>query len=438
MHAGSRDKKQQRNNSHSSLLAIAISLVLCPLTGTADDRILWPSRGLFPAYSMSESEHGLRPYAFIAAGYDDNLFRLSHDVEPVVVDDDGNLMEDPSRGDGFLMTGAGVRADLDWRRQELQLDVVGSRSFFDEYSLLDEWLFSGNAQWLWQVGDHLDGRVGYSYSRTYPEFSDLQVATDDLVTNQYGQFGIDWRMLARLELRLLAEASRYEHEDPALAESDHRVESGTAGLFYVSPTNTSIGVQYKASEGEYPNRQTVDDLLIDNNYSENESSLAITKPFEVNLELDLRVGYTRREHEEVPQRDFGGTTGHVRLRYAPTAKTSVQLAVYRELSVVEELSASYAVAEGASIGPAWAPTSKIVVQAYYMYEERVLSGDPGVVIDDTPPREDRTHAGRLIGGYEPNDNIRVSITYEHGWRSSNVATADYDYNLVLLNLTLSM
>lgn len=430
-----------QHNSHATRctlgLAVALTSMLhsgIALSQAVHEQLLWPSSGLFPAYPHVPSERGVRVYAFGDAVFDSNLFRLSEAAEPIPTAGD----ERNEQSDRYVRAGAGVRADLDWSRQQLHFDLNASHYSFERYSVLDEWLYGGNFRWRWEAGDRFKGSMGYARSKTYPNFAELQFASQDLVTRQLAHFGIDMRVLSRVELRTLLEGARFDHDDPERHILNNRVVSGTAGLFYVSPLRTGVGVQYKVSDGDYPNRQAIDELLVDNRYRDTETSFAVTKPFETDIGLDLRIGYTQREHEDVPERDFSGATGRLQMRYSPTAKTSFYLVGYRELQAVEDLDASYADSRGGSIGPAWAPTSSIVVQLAYVYERRILAGNPGFAITGTPPREDRTRTGRASIGYEPNDNFNISVSHERGVRTSNVFAAGYDYNLTMVRIIVTL
>ncbi len=415
---------------------LAASALALPAAGLADDLeyIMWPSEGLFPGFPDRELERPFSGYLITTVGWDDNIFRLTDEAPPVPVDAD----DEGSRDDLFAKIGAGVEGKVDFSRQSFRFDVSASHYAFDTYSLLDTWEYSGTADFFWVIGDRLKGAFGYTGSERLPDFGELQFASEDKVTSQYAHFGIDWRMLSRLELRLLAEGFEYSHADEAREELDNRVQAGTAGLFYVAPTGFSIGVQYRAAEGEYPNRQLVGATFVDNEYEEAEGSLVVQVPFATTGGFDLRVGHTERIHEDVEDRDFEGFTGRAQLRVAPSAKIFLDMAAYREIRAIEELAASYAVVSGGSFGPAWAITSKIVLQASYTYEQRDFEGDPGFVIVDAPPREDKSNIARLSLGYRPNYHFEGVLAFEHGNRTANVAFADYDYNLVTLTLKAAL
>lgn len=410
-------------------LMVAVACAMAPDASTAAEPILWPHMGVFPAYEREEEE-SFEAYGIAEATADENVFRVS-DTAPLASGSD-------DRGDVFVRLGAGIRGHGEWSRQQLRYDLRGEHYAFDEFSELDEWLYDGSVSWIWAIGSRLDGVIGYAASRAYPDFAELQFASQDLVDRQYGQFGLNFKFLQRLQLRTLAEGTKYEHRDPGRAELDNEVGSATGGLFYMTPAETSIGVQHRFTQADFPNRQTIGPRRIDNHYEETESSFVVIKPPEFRIGLDLRVGYTERKHEDVPERDFKGATGRAQIRVAPTAKVVTYLTVYRELQAIEDLDASYALAKGASFGPAWAPTLRTVVQLTYVYEERSLEGNPGFVIAATAPREDTTQIARASFGYRPNEHFEAALSYEYGERDSSLDVADFDYQRVTLRLTASM
>jgi exopolysaccharide biosynthesis operon protein EpsL len=402
--------------------------MLAPLCSAADP-VMWPSKGAFPAYPSEEDTRQISVAATATYTDDSNLFRVSDQAPPPVAGTD-------ERGDRYLRGSLALNADLDISRQKILIDANADHYSFDQFSQLDDWLYYGAFNWLWVVGSHLDGKIGYTQSLRYPDFSELQYASDDLVTTQYGHLSLDWQALKWMAVRTLVESSEYDHKDFTRSYLNNRVLAGTLGVFYVGPSHSAIGAQYKVSDGTYPNRETIGPVTVDNQYRETESSVVMSTPFESKMSADLRAGYTQRRHEDVIQRDFDGVTGRLQLRYSPTPKVLIDFAAYREVQPVEDLTASFAVVNGASIGPAWAPTPKWVLQASYVYNERSLDGNPGFVLTDTPPREDRIRAARVAIGYQPNRHVQATLSFEQGSRTSNVVDADYDYNLANLQLSV--
>ncbi|MGH8640274.1 MAG: outer membrane beta-barrel protein, partial [Burkholderiales bacterium] len=243
-----------------------------------------------------------------------------------------------------------------------------------------------------------------------------------------------FRFTPRWRIRGALDWTKWDHSDPTRDSLDASIPSGTIGLDYVTPLGNSVGVQSKYSVGDYPNRQVVAGSQVDNSYKELESSAVMRWIFTSKSIFDARAGYTSRRQDQVPQRDFDGFTGRVNYDWFIGPRTLLNFAVWREIQSTEDVSASYILSEGWGIGPAWAPTSKVVLQAKYIREDRDYRGDPGFVLSGGPPREDTFRGVRLNVGYTPRRNIQLSVSAEGGDRESNVVGADYDYAAASANV----
>jgi hypothetical protein len=176
---------------------------------------------------------------------------------------------------------------------------------------------------------------------------------------------------------------------------------------------------------------------VDNQYDEIETSAVAQWNVTGKSRIDARLGYTSRKHDQVSQRDFQGITGRLNYDWTIAAKTLLNMALWREIRSIEDVDASYVLSQGFSVGPAWAPTSKLVLQAKLLREKRDFEGDPGFVLTASPQREDTFRGARLSAGYTPLRNVELSLSLEKGDRSSNIAGRDYDYNAVNANAKFS-
>ncbi|MGH8730029.1 MAG: hypothetical protein ACREV9_18130, partial [Burkholderiales bacterium] len=61
-------------------------------------------------------------------------------------------------------------------------------------------------------------------------------------------------------------------------------------------------------------------------------------------------------------------------------------------------------------------------------------GDPGLFFGGARSRDDEFNGIRLTAGYRPTRVIDVTGSYETGRRSSNLDNADYDYDLISINV----
>jgi exopolysaccharide biosynthesis operon protein EpsL len=424
-----------------TLRRIGIAVMLClpaVASGQTTEDILWPDDGKFSGYPP---ESDPRRVQFSVSGgvyHDDNIFRLSDSAPlPAGV---------TSKSDTVYRVGLGLKADLPVSQQRFLFDAKVDNYTYDSYDQLDHVAYRAGAAWKWRAGQRLSGDIGYARRRFLADLGEIQAPLKDLITEDRAYASGGFLVTPRWRVRGAADWIKWDHGDMSRESLDLRVSSTTVGLDYVTPANNSIGGQLKYSHGDYPNREAFAGSTVVNNYDEYETSAVLHWIITGKSVFDARLGYTQREHDEVPARDFGGATGRLSLDWAPGAKTLLNAAVWREIRSVEEAgsleqaAASYILSTGASIGPAWAPTSKLVFQAKLVHEKREFQGDPGPAFSVFPiagapgvQREDTFNGIRLSAGYSPVRSLRLSLSAERGDRNSNVLFRDYDYNRVSAN-----
>jgi exopolysaccharide biosynthesis operon protein EpsL len=415
-----------------AIKALAAATLLCFPALTAAfqtvDNIDWPESGRFPAYPV-EPPDGRPVRLFVYGGvlHDSNIFRLSDSVNPVTA------IGSSEKSDTVYRAGAGLNADIPVSRQRILLDAQIEHREFDRFSVLNHDPYRLGATWKWAAGSQWSGDLGYTRRHYLADLGEIQAPIKDMITEDRAFASGGFLVTPRWRIRAAADWTDWDHSNAARNTLDARIASGTAGLDYMTPAGNSIGGQVKYSEGEYPNRQVVAGSLVDNNYEEWETSLVAHWVITGKSVLDARAGYTSREHDQVPQRDFDGFTGRLSYDWFVGAKTPLNFAIWREIRSYEDVSASYVLSTGWSVGPSWAPTEKIVLQARYVREDRDFRGDPGFVVTGGVQREDTFRGLSLAAGYAPRRNIELSVGARYGDRSSNVFARDYDYTTVMAN-----
>lgn len=398
--------------------------------------IVWPEEGNYPAYPREPDE---RPVRFSVSGgyyYDDNVFRLS-DGAPLPA----GVTE---KSDNIYRLGVGMRADLPISRQRLLIDARIDNYTFDRYSELDHVDYLAGVAWRWVAGQRLSGDVGYNRRRYLGDLGEIQAPVRDLITQDRAFARAGFRVTPRWRVRGGLEWVKYDHGDASRSTLDLETNSYTIGLDYVTPANNSVGAQFRYIQGDYPNRQTFGGVPVVNDFDEYETSAVLHWILTGKSVFDARLGYTKREHDQVPERDFDGFTGRLTLSWEAGAKTLIAGSAWREIRSVEELgtleqaAASYVLSTGASIGPSWAPTSKLVFELKAVYEKRQYEGDPGPAFNVFPgapgvQREDTFNGLRVAAGYTPRRNLRFSLAAERGDRDSNIQFRDYDYTRISAN-----
>ena len=232
--------------------------------------------------------------------------------------------------------------------------------------------------WEW-VGDRAKGNLGYQYQRFLADFGDSHTRTKDLVSVRTPFFDLSYLLTPEWELVGNAAQSEATHSDSTRNALDYTLNTGVAGVNYITSSKNSIGVRVKSINGDYPNSQTVDSLgnpIPTTNNSFRENDLAAVAVWNVTGESRVlaRLGYTKREHDEQPSRDYSGGTGQVDYHWVPTGKTTLDFSVYRNVVSSDDLSASYILFRGIAIEPTWAALSTITLKLRAVSELRDYRG----------------------------------------------------------------
>jgi exopolysaccharide biosynthesis operon protein EpsL len=417
-----------RSLGAAALLAVPLAVGAQSQTPeqTADD-LAWPENGQFPAYPKEPDE---RPWRFFVSGsaiYDSNLFRLSDGVDTQA------LLGTGKRSDWVYRLGTGFKMDLPASRQRFIVDARVDDYNFDRFGFLDYVGYRGNAMWKWQAGNDWSGDVGYLQRRYLAALSVIQLPIQDLITQRVAYGSANYLLTPRWRMRGAADWTQYEHSNALRSVLDADITSVTVGADYLTPSNNSVGGQFKYTHGDYTNREIVATSIVDNNYDQYEASAVLHWILTGISTIDARLGYTVRNHEQLSQRDFDGVTGRLAWDWTPAAKTLITLAAWREIQPYEDVFANYVLSQGVSLTPRWSPTVKLVFEARLLYENRQFQGNPGFILGVTPEREDDFRAASVSAGYTPVRNLYLGISAETGKRTSNIDLRDFDYNLYWLS-----
>jgi exopolysaccharide biosynthesis operon protein EpsL len=390
----------------------------------AIDDLYWPETGKFPGYPQEPDDRRWHFSAFGGIDHDSNPFRLSDSQNPTTT------LGTPEKSDTVRHGGIGLKANVPVSRQNILIDLQAETFNYNRFNLLDHTEYKAAGTWKWQAGPNWSGDAGYSRRRFMGNLGEIQAPIKDLINEDHAFVDAGYMLTPRWRVRGGLDWLNWDHDEPTRTTLNAKIASGTVGLDYVTPQGNATGAQFKYTKGEYPNQQAVGTSSIDNGFKEYESSLVAHWMVTGKSTVDGRLGYTSRQHDQLPQRDFDGVTGRLSYDWFFAAKTLFNLAAWRELRSSEDISASYVLAKGWSLGPAWAPTAKVVLQAKYLHEDRDYRGDPGFVIVGGPPREDIFRGVNLSAGYTPRRNVRFSLALEKGNRDSNTLGRDYDYTAV--------
>lgn len=392
------------------------------------DDILWPDEGYFYAFPVDTTElRNLKFSGTLGLVFDDNVFRLDDDEDPEVE------LGESGESDTIRQIGVGVRYDLPVSRQIFSLEARADNFDYNRFGVLDHTAYQFGGNWNYQAGPDLSGDLGYRRAQSLTSFNEVQNRQRDLITRDRLFLFANYRVFPRLQVRGGLAADYVDHSANNRQGLNQDIKTQIVGVDYVSTRENTIGAQVQFKQGEFDEREAVIGSTVDNEYDEYEISAVTGWQFAPKTRFDGRIGYTNREHDDVSERDFSGITYRGTLAWAPSSKILVDGALYREIASVEDLIASFVLAEGITAGIAWAPTIKIVLQARAIYEDREYEGDPGFFFGGLEQRDDTFRGARFSAGYRLARFLDVIAAYEHGRRSSNRNNADYDFNLFSIN-----
>ena len=379
------------------------------------------------AMSVTSSAYALegdtfRPFVSFSRYYDNNLFRQAEN-EAIFID---RSVKRGPQTDSYSVLAFG--ANVDWRIKRQQILARASKSLvrYSNFNLLD---YDGSdylAQWNWQLGNHWNGQVGATRTLSQSSFTDLNFTTvlNNQRTIEKTFATTNWQFHPRWTIGGAVNEVKITNSDPTQITNDFTEQSEELNLTWHTPKGTSIRTQVRTADAEYPNRQF---FIVDNSYSQQELNVSTVWPISGLLRLQSRLGYLKREHENVSQRNFSGFTGRGTVDYFPSGKTLFSLSVYRELGAVSEISSSYRLMTGINVNAVWTITPKISLRGGVSDDKAEFKGDPGFVFSNVPIREDKIQNATLSLNYEPIRSTVFGLGMQTGRRESNVLIPDNDY-----------
>jgi len=413
----------------SRWMRAAGALALAPamaLAFEAVDTIPYPSRGAFPEAYDRDPVYPTQLSAEVGLMYDSNPFRLSDGA------DTSTVLGKPERSDAIMRYGVELRHIARvFGRQSVRVHARGDYNDYLRYSALDHFAYVLTGEWLWEVTNNFSGTLGWDRTHRLADFDDVQAPVRDKTTFDRlyatGAYRVtpDWRVRAGAE----RDNGKRTGDRPEVRTDATTVR---AGIDYVTPLANALGVEARRTEGDAPERASVDPTgQLSNEFTEHEVSLVLTYNLGAQLFVGGRLGRTERSYKELPVQEFHGATGRGRVGWRPAPKILLLLEAYKEPRAFLDVDASHVVARGVRFGPSWAPTMKLVFSAQLVNERQQFQSTAAAAL---VARDDTLRLWRFGAGWEPQRHLTVGAGLEYGERTSNILGLDYDYGAVMANL----
>lgn len=427
-----------RRTSFRTALALAL---LAPGAALAQhfeaiDTVPPANTGRFPAYEGAEPPRPLELFVEAGVQHDNNIFRLSKD------EDASAVLGTSHRADTVTRVGAGIRYDQRIiGRQRLRLEARGDQYNFDRFNELDHFDYGLLGEWDWEFTNDLSGTLGVERRRRLIDLAAIQRPVKDLITEDHAYATAAYLLGPHVRIRGGLDANNAEHDETttALAEAglaDVRAHTVTGAAEYVTPLGNALGLEARRTFGNAPIQLVEGSVPVDNDFRETEVAAVLTWTASPQLHLTGRLGRTVRKHEQFSDRNFSGTTGRVTGDWMPLNKTGFEFSAYREPRTIVDVASSFVLVRGVTVGPRWAPREKLVLSALLLRERQDFAGDPATLVAGTEQRKEKVQGYRLGAAWEPARFTQISLGFDHGHRSSNLALRDYTYDIVMANLRI--
>jgi exopolysaccharide biosynthesis operon protein EpsL len=394
--------------------------------------LLAPAAGPLRAQETAPETARLTPFVEETVTTDDNVFRISNQVDPVTV------IGSPARGDTYRVTSVGVSADVPVSLQRFQATVTYNSNRYDRFRELDYDGYNLHGSWLWQIGRNLSGELGVTENYSLASFAEvLGVVPDHLHVREEFAKG-SWLVTPDWKLYAAADDLAQSNSDPAGQFNNVTVDSLEASLSRASGTGNWFGLDTRFESGHFPVAEPIGGALVDNGYSQYGFGVVVDFGADTPSHVVARADQVSRHYDQVTSRDFDRTTGRLEYTWAPDVKVSVSAIAERDISPYEYIHSSIVMVRGLTLRPLWHMTDELDLSANLAWLERTYLSDPAVALGAALPREDRVRTLSALLAYHPATWVSVQLSFLHEDRSSNLAFGGYGVDVLWLKVRLSL
>ena len=233
--------------------------------------------------------------------------------------------------------------------------------------------------------------------------------------NAIGRFALDYRRTDK----------DYTNND--LDFLDFVSDQFTARFTYRVAPNTRLYVEAIATDYDYA---TADFFELDNDY--NRYLVGLTWNFTNKLTGDLNIGYQERDYLAEDLRDINGVTYNGEITWNISSYSELAVEATRESidSTLEDAGGFLRTSYGISLTHGLTERSKLKFKAGYATDELVFISQS--------EREDDQYAYQMSYEYSVSNQISVSANYTYEERDSTFEEADFNANIVSLNLYIDL
>jgi exopolysaccharide biosynthesis operon protein EpsL len=380
---------------------------------------------LFASPAGAGPNDALHLYANVGYGHDDNLLRVPDD-QPAF---------DGTRADSWWEREAGLIFDKTYSRQRISAVAKLSKYDFDHFKQLDYDGKDLQLTWFWQLGNHLEGKVGTTYEQVLAPYTDFNSDERNLRRSRSKFAEGAWRFHPSWRVRTGFQRDTYDYELAAQQFNNRTEDTSEVELDYLPSSGSTIGLVARRVRGKYPFSRPVGPVFVNDNFTQDELKARVLWLATGSTTVDALVGYTRREQPSFGTGKTSGVAGKIKATYQPRGKMTYNAAVWRDFAPLESTVVSYTLNKGASVGAQWDATAKIRVNADAIYERRNYNArETSASLGDI---RDSIRTGSLSATWAPRPTVQVTAGLAHQSRSGSVVLGTGSFTSNSLTLSAS-
>jgi len=376
----------------------------------------------------------IRPGVGLTYTYISNLFYVDDRRDPRTLP----FLKDGQKSDHILGLRASLDADIPVSRQMFTLRSTATDNTYATYDNLNYVSYNVRGTWNWVVGSDWDGDVGMSQSQMLGSFADVRLIERNIRTIQevfssgMYRLGADWKLRAAVRSTTVDNSAANFR---SFNRDDTTYELGSR--YYSKGRDNYLGLNFRATDGQFPNREVVASSTVDNSYRQYTVEGQVDWRYSGLSQLSGVLGWTNRLHDQVSSRNFSGITGRLSGIYNPSGSIGLNAAIFREIGSFEDITTSYILTQGVRFGPSYNYSEKVTFQAFYSYSNREFLGDPNFRVTGLPVRKDDVQSLSASANWSPLRNMQVSATLSYDTRSSNRQLIDYNVTTFFTSVQLT-
>lgn len=362
---------------------------------------------LFAVQATAGPGDALHAYGGLGYGHDDNLLRVP----------DGQPGFDNQLGDSWYQAEAGLLFDHSYSRQHVSARATLSKVKFDHFRQLDYDGKDVQAKWDWQVGNHLEGALGATYTQTLAPYTDFRSDQRNLRQQRRGYVDGAWRFHPSYRVHGGASREKSTYELAVQSYNDRTEDAYEVGADYLPASGSEIGLVLRKIKGKYPNRRPFGQQLISDDYDQDEVKAKVLWIASGSTTVQALAGWAKRR-----QRAFGddtsGFNGRVSATHKPTGKLSYTAAVWRDFGPIESPIISYTLNKGASLGATYQASARLKLDATAVLERRKYNARL-LAIAARGDLDDSVRSASLRATWAARNSVQLSGALVHQARSGS-------------------